>query len=201
MLGIFIFLAFLKLIYNFKICKKDTKIYTLPFYLVNCIRALDFVCSQFNYLLLDYHYLLCTRLCYIKKQRHHFANKGLHIQSYGFSSSHKQMGELDHKESWAPKNWCFETVVLVKTLGSPLYSKKIKPVNPKGNQPWIFIRRTDPEAEAQYFLQPKPPAVKSWLIGKDPDAGKDCGQEEKGAAEDELSGWDHQLSRHEFEQT
>ena len=201
MLGIFIFLAFLKLIYNFKICKKKTKIYALPFYLVNCIKALDFVCSQLNYLLLDYHYLLCIILCCIKKQRHHFANKGLHIQSYGFSSSHKQMGELNHKESWAPKNWRFETVVLVKTLGSPLYSKEIKPVNPKGNQPWIFIRRTDPGAKAQYFLQPKPPAVKSWLIGKDPDAGKDCGQEEKGAAEDEMIGWDHQLSRHEFEQT
>ena len=116
MLGIFIFLAFLKLIYNFKICKKKTKIYALPFYLVNCIKALDFVCSQFNYLLLDYHYLLCIILCCIKKQRHHFANKRLHIQSYGFSSSHKQMGELNHKESWAPKNWFFWTVVLEKTL-------------------------------------------------------------------------------------
>ena len=92
-------------------------------------------------------------------------------------------------------------MLLEKILESLLDSKEIKPVNPKWNQPWIFIRRTDPGAKAQYFLQPKPPAVKSWLIGKDPDAGKDCGQEEKGAAEDEMIGWDHQLSRHEFEQT
>ena len=88
MLDIFIYLAFLKLTYNKKY-KNDTKIYSLPFYLVNCIRALDFVYSQFNYLLLDYYYLLCIILYCIKKQRHHFANKSLHIQSYGFSSSHK----------------------------------------------------------------------------------------------------------------
>ena len=83
---------------------------------------------------------------YIKKQRHHFADKGLSSQSYGFSSNHVQMWELDHKEGWVQKNWCFQTVVLEKTLESPLDSKEIKPVNPKGNQPWIFIGRTDAEA-------------------------------------------------------
>ena len=104
---------------------------------------------------------------HIKKQRHHFANKGLSSQSYGFSSSHVWMWELDHKEGWALKNWCFWTVVLEKTLESPLDSK-IKPVNPKGNQPWIFIGRTDAEAPIIW-----PPDAKSRLTGKDPDAGKD----------------------------
>ena len=84
----------------------------------------------------------------IKKQRYHFADKGPHSQSYGFSSSHVQMWELDHKESWEPKSWCFQTVVLEKTFDSPLNSKEIKPVNPKGNQPWIFIGRTVAETEA-----------------------------------------------------
>ena len=85
---------------------------------------------------------------YIKKQKHHFADKGLHSQSYGFASSHVRMWELDHKEDWEPKNWCFKIVVLEKTLESPLDCKEIKPVNPKGNQPWIFTGRTDAEAEA-----------------------------------------------------
>ena len=85
---------------------------------------------------------------HIKKQRHYFANKGPSSQSYGLSSSHIQMWQLDHKEGWAPKNWCFQTVVLVKTIESPLDSKEIKPVNPKGNQSWMFIGRTDAEAEA-----------------------------------------------------
>ena len=116
--------------------------------------------------------------------------------SYGFSSSHVLMCELDHKEGWVPKNWCFWTVVLEKTLQSPLDSKEIKPVNPKGNQPWIFIGST--EAEALIFW---PPEVKSWLTGKDPDAGKDWGQEEKGITEDEMVGWCHWLNGHEFEQT
>ena len=106
---------------------------------------------------------------HIKKQRHHFANKGLSSQSYGFSSSHVWIWELDHKEGWAPKNWCFWTVVLEKTLESPLDCKEIKPVNPKGNQPWIFIGKTDTEAEAPISW---PPDAKSWLIGKDSDAGK-----------------------------
>ena len=107
---------------------------------------------------------------HIKKQRHYFANKGPSSQSYGFPSSHVWMWELDHKESWAPKDWCFWSVMLEKTLESPLDCKEIKPVNPKGNQPWTFIGRTDAEAEAPILC---PPDAKNWLIGKDPDAGKD----------------------------
>ena len=107
---------------------------------------------------------------HIKKQRHYFANKDPSSQSYGFSSSHVWMWELDCKESWEPKNWCFWTVVLEKTLESPLDRKEIKPVHPKGNQSWIFIGRTDSEAETPILW---PPDVKSWLIGKDTDAGKD----------------------------
>ena len=123
----------------------------------------------------------------IKKQTQYFVNKGQSSQNYGFSCSHIQMWELDHKESWALKNWCFQTVVLEKTLESSL-DCKIKPVNPKGNQPWIFTGRTDSKAEAPIFW---PPDAKSLLIGKDPDAGKDWGQE-KGAKEDEMMGWHHQ---------
>ena len=111
--------------------------------------------------------------------------KGPYSQSYGFSSSHVWMWELDYKESWALKNWCFWTVVLEKTLEGPLDWKEIQPVNPKGNQPWIFIGRTDAEAEAPILW---PPHEKSWLIGKDPDAGKDWRQEEKGMTEDEMVG-------------
>ena len=134
---------------------------------------------------------------YIKKQRHYFADKGPSSQSYGFSSSHVWMWELDYKESWAPKNWCFWIVVLDKTLESPSDSKKIKPVNPKGNQSWIFIGRTDAEAETPVLW---PPDVKNWPTGKDPDSGKDWRQEEKGMTEDEIIGWHHRLSKHEFEQ-
>ena len=134
---------------------------------------------------------------YIKKQRHYFADKSLSSQSYGFSSSHIWMWELDHKESWALKDWCFCTVVLEKTLECSLDCKEIKPVNPKGSQPWIFIGRTDAEAEA---LMLWPPDMKSRLIGKDPDAGKNWGQEEKGATEDEMVEWYHWLNGHEFEQ-
>ena len=108
------------------------------------------------------------------------------------------MWELNHKEGWAPKNWCFETVVLEKTLESPLDCKEIKPVNPKGNQPWIFIGRTDAEAEAPVLW---PPDVKSQLTGKDPDAGKDWRQQEKGETEAEMIGWHQQLNGHESEQT
>ena len=108
--------------------------------------------------------------------------------SYGFSSSHIWMWELDHKEGWAPKNWCFPTVVLEKTLESPMDCKEIKPVNSKGNQPWIFIGRTDAEAEAPILWSPD---AKSRLIGKDPDSGKDWGQEEKEATEDEMVGRHH----------
>ena len=130
-------------------------------------------------------------------QRHHFADKGLSSQSYVFSSSHVWMWKLDHKKGWAPKNWCFRTVVLEKTLKRSLDSKEIKPVNPKGNQPWIFIGKTVAEAEAPILW---PPDVKSQLIRKDPDAGKDWRQEEKGTTEDEMVGWHHWLNGQEFEQ-
>ena len=132
----------------------------------------------------------------IKKPRHYFADKGPYSQSYGFSSSHVWMWELDHKEGWAPKNWCFWTVVLEKRLESPLDCKEIKPVHPKGNQSWIFTGRTDAEAEAPILW---PPDAKNWLIGKDPDAGKDWRQEKRWTTEDELVGWHHQLDGHEFE--
>ena len=122
-------------------------------------------------------------------------NKGPSSQGYGFSSGHVWMWELNHKESWAPKNWCFWTVVLEKILESPLDCKKIQPVNPKGDQSWVFIGRTDIEAETPILW---PPDVKSWLIWKDTDVGKDWGQEEKGMTEDEMVGWHHQLNGHEF---
>ena len=125
--------------------------------------------------------------------KHYFANKGPSSQGYGFSSGHVWMWVLDCEESWAPKNWCFWTVVLEKTLESPLDCKEIHPVHPKGDQPWVFIGRTDAEAETLILC---PPHVKSWLTGKDPDAGRDWGQEEK---EDEMAGWHHQLDGHEFE--
>ena len=133
---------------------------------------------------------------HIKKQRHHLANKGLYSQGYGFSSSPVLMWELDHKEGWALKNWCSWTVVLEKTLESPLDSKKIKSVHSKGNEPWIFIGRTDAEAPALW-----PPDANSWLIGKDPDAGKDWRQKEKRATEDKMVGWHHWFSGHELGQT
>ena len=107
------------------------------------------------------------------------------------------MWELDYKESWAQKNWCFWTVVLEKTLESPMDCKEIKPVNPKGNQSWIFTGRTNAQAETPILW---PPDVKNWLIGKDPDAGKDWRQEEKGMTEDEMVGWHQRLDGREFEQ-
>ena len=122
---------------------------------------------------------------HIKKQRHYFADKGPSSQSYGFTSSHIGMWELDHKESWALKNWCFWTVVLEKTLESPLDCMEIQSAHPKGDQSWIFIERTDAEAQAPMIW---PPDAKSWLIGKDPDAGKDWRREEKGMTEDEMVG-------------
>ena len=109
-----------------------------------------------------------------KKQRYHFVDKGLYRQSCGFSSSQVQIGELERKEDWALKNWCFQTMVLDKTLESPLDIKEVKPVNPKGNRFWMFIGRTEAEAEAPVLW---PPDVKNRLIGKDPGAGKDWGQE------------------------
>ena len=134
---------------------------------------------------------------HIKNQRHYFANKGPSSQGYGFSSSPVWMWEMDCEESWVPKNWCFWTVVLEKILESPLDCKEIQPVHPKGNQSWIFIGRTDAEAETPILW---PPDVKNWLIGKDPDAGKDWRQYEKGTTEDEMVGWHHWLNGHEFEQ-
>ena len=130
--------------------------------------------------------------------RCYFVNKGLSSQGYGFSSSHVWMWELDYKESWVLKNWCFWIIVLEKTLGSPLDGKDIQPVYPKGNRSWIFIGRTDVEAETPILW---PPDVKNWLIWKDPDAGKDWRWEEKRRTEDELIGWHHWLNRHEFEYT
>ena len=134
---------------------------------------------------------------HIKKQRHYFVDKGPSSQGYGFSSSHVWMWELDHKGSWVLKNRCFLTVVLKKTLESPLDCREIKSVNPKGNQSWIFIRRTDAEDEAPILWPPDP---KNWLTRKHPDAEKDWRQEEKGTTEDETVGWHHQLYGHEFEQ-
>ena len=131
-----------------------------------------------------------------KKQRHYFANKGPSSQGYGFSSSHVWMWELDCEESWAPKNWCFWSVVLEKTLESPLDCKEIQPVHFKGDQSWVFIGRTDVEAKTPIRW---PPGVKSWLIWKYLDAGKDWKQEEKGTTEDEMVRWHHQLNGHEFE--
>ena len=129
---------------------------------------------------------------HIKKQRHYFVDIVPCSQSYGFSSSHVWMWELDHKEGWVPKNWCFWTVALEKTLESPLGCKEIQPVYPKGNQSWIFIGRTDSEGEALIFW---PPDVKNWLIRKDHDARKDWRQEEKGMTEDEMVGWHHRLNQ------
>ena len=126
----------------------------------------------------------------IIKHRHYFANKGLSSQSYDFSSRHVWMWELDYKESWVPKNWCFWTVVLEKTLESPSDNKEIRPVYPKWNQSWIFIGRTDAEAENPILW---PPDVKNWLIWKDPDAGKDGRREEKGTIEDEMVRWQNWL--------
>ena len=114
---------------------------------------------------------------HIEKQRHYFANKGPSSQGYDFSSSHVWMWELDYKESLAPKNWCFWTVVLEKTLESPFYCKEIQPVHPKGDQSWMFIGRTDVEAETPILW---PPDGKSWLIWKGLDAGKDEGRRRRG---------------------
>ena len=139
-----------------------------------------------------------TKLDSMLKSRdiHYFVSKSLSSQSYGVSSSHVWICELDYKESWAPTNWCFWTVVLEKTLESPLICNGIKPVNPKGDQSWVFIGRTDTEAETPILW---PPDAKIWLIWKDPDAGKDWRQKEKGTTEDEMVGWHHWFNGHEFE--
>ena len=132
----------------------------------------------------------------IKKQRHYFDNKGPSSQIYGFSSSHIWMWELDCKKRWVPKNCCFWTMVLEKTLESPLECKEIQPVHLKGNQSWIFIGRTDVESETPILW---PPDAKS--IWKDPDAGKDRRWKKKGTTKDEMVGWHHRLNGHEFEET
>ena len=131
---------------------------------------------------------------HIKKQRHYFSNKGPSSQGYCFSSGHVWMWALNYKESWAQKNWCFWTVVLEMTLESPLDCKAIQLVHPKGDQSWGFIGRTDVEAETPMLW---PSDAKSWLIWKDPDAGKDWG-EKKGMTEDEMVGWHHRLNGHGF---
>ena len=130
----------------------------------------------------------------LKKQRHYFANKGPSSQGYCVSSGHVWMWELDYKESWVPKNWCFWSVVLEKTLESPLDCKEIHPVHPKGNQSSVFIGRIDAETPIL-----RPPDAKSWVIRKDPDAGKDWMWQEKGMTEDEMVGWHHWLNGHGFE--
>ena len=132
----------------------------------------------------------------VKKQRHHFADKGPHSQNYGFSNNQVQMWELDHKEGWEPKNWCFWIIILEKTLESPLDWKEIKTVNSKGNRSWIFIGRTEAEAPILW-----PPDANSRLSGKYPDAGNDWGHGEKGVTQVKMVGWHHQLSGHEFEKT
>ena len=134
----------------------------------------------------------------VKNQRHCFANKDPSSQSYGLSSCHVWMWELDYKESWRLKNWCFWTVVLEKTLENPLDCEEIQPVHPEGDQPWHFFGRNDAEAETPVLW---PPHVKSWLIGKDCDAGRDWGQEEKGTREDEMASWYHWLHGCESEWT
>ena len=121
---------------------------------------------------------------HIKKQRHYFTNKGPSSQSYGFSSSHAWIWDLNYKENWVLKNWCFWTVVLEKTPESPLDCKEIQPVHSEGDQPWEFFGRNDAKAETPVLW---PPHVKSWLIGKDSDAGKDWRQEEKGITEDGMA--------------
>ena len=136
-----------------------------------------------------------TNLDSILKSRYYFVNKGPSSQGYGFSSGHVWMWELYYKESWGQKNRCFWTVVLEKTLESPLDCKEIQPVHPKGDQSLVFIGRTDVEAETSILW---PPDVKNWLIWKDPDVGKDWRQEEKGTAEVEMVGWHHRLDGHGF---
>ena len=134
----------------------------------------------------------------MQNQRHCFANKRPSSQGYGFSCGHVWMWELDCEEGWAPKNWCFWNVVLEKTLESPLDCKEIQPVHSEGDQPWVFSERNDAKAETPILW---PPHAKSWLIGKDSDAVRDWGREEKGMAEDEMAEWHHWLDGHESDWT
>ena len=165
---------------------------SLLFYLKNLLHVFYF---KQGHLLLGRKVL--TNLDSVLKSRDITLPIGPYSQSYGFSSGHVWMWELDYKESWAPKNWCFWTVVLEKTLESPLDYKEVKPISPKRNQSWIFIGGTNAEAETPVLW---PPDVKSQLTGKDPDAGKDWRHKEKGTTEDEMAGWHHRLNGHEFEQ-
>ena len=137
-----------------------------------------------------------TNLDSILKSRDITLPTKVHLVKAGFSSGHVWMWELDCKENWAPKNWCFWTVVLEKTLESPLDCKEIQPVHPKGDQFWAFIERTDVEAESPILW---PPDAKGWLIWKDADAGKDWRRKEKGTTEDEMVGWHRWLYGHAFE--
>ena len=139
-----------------------------------------------------------TQICYLTAlefRSHYFANKSPSSQGYGFSTGHVWMWELDSEESLVLKNWCFWTVVLEKTLESPLDCKEIQPVHPKGDQPWDFFGRNDAKAETPVLW---PLHEKSWLVGKDSDAGRDWGQEEKGTTEDEMAWWHHRLNGREF---
>ena len=177
---------------------KTFKLETYPsVQLTNWVTLGKLLDSKFPFLYNEGNHIWCWVFCeesydqpreHIKKQRHYFTNKGLSSQNYRFSSSHVWLWELDCKESWALKNWCFWTVVLEKTLESPLDCKEIQPVHPKGNQPWVFTGTPialwiDVEAETPILW---PPDAKSWLIGKDPDAGEDWGQEAEGTNR----GWD-----------
>ena len=141
--------------------------------------------------------MLCFR-CLVLFTSSNILNKGLSSQGYGFFCGHVWMWELDCEVGWVPKNWCFWTVVLEKTLESPLFCKEIQPVHSEGDQPWDFFGGNDAEAETPVLW---PLHAKSWLIGKDSDAGRDWGQEEKGTTEDEMSGWHHWLDGHESEWT
>ena len=143
--------------------------------------------TTLNTILKSRDIILPTKVCLVKAMV-------FPIVMYGCETI-KEVYSLDYKGSWVPKNWCFWTVVLEKTLESPLDCKEIQPVHPKGDQSWVFIGRTDVDAETLILW---PPHAKSWLIGKDPDAGKDWGQEEKGTTEDEMVGWHHQLNGHGF---
>ena len=145
-------------------------------FIIVALQCCVILCCTAKWISYMYTYILRQ---HIKKQRHYFTNKGPSSQSYGFSSSHAWMWDLDYKESWVPKNWCLWTVVLEKTVESPLDSKEIRPVLPKGNQSWIFTGRTDVEYETLILWLC---VVKNWLIGKDPDSAKDWGLEEMGMA-------------------
>ena len=153
-------------------------------------------CHKWHNRLLKYIYDK-SRQC-IKKQRHHFTGKGPYSQSYCFSSSHIQIWELDIKKAEYWKIDAFELWCWRRLLENPLNNKEIKPVNPKGNQPWLFIGRADAEIEAPILL---PPDAKGWIIGKDLNAGKHWSQEEKGKARDQMLGWHHWPNGHKFEKT